>query len=453
MSVARPRQREAFRGVDVIWFHLAVVLIFIVIGARLGGIGIGLAGGAGVVVLVATGLTTQASKDVPWSVIGIIMPVICTVAALQVAGGIDHLVHLTEVLLRRHPRQITFLAPFVTYMMSLLCGTGHTAYSVIPVIVDVAKEHGIRPSRPLSIAVVSSQVAVAASPISAAMVALAASLTPLHVGYLQCLAVVIPTTFVGCFVGALVASRQGCELKDDPVYQERMAKGLVRRGVAGDSSYVPARSAVPSLLIFLAALVVVVAYATVTSKELGLVKTPPMDSTSAIMAIILTTAAIIIVVAKKPAGEITKTSTFSAGMTAAICIMGLAWLGNVFVTNYMETIRAALSGPLQAQPWLAGVFFYFAAPLMFSHAATTTAFMPLLVKLGLPAVALLASYPAVANYYLLPNYPTTVAAMQMDDTGSTRVGRIVLHHPFVVPGTVAIVVTIALGFLLAPLVV
>lgn len=437
----------------MIWFHLLVVLVFIVAGARMGGIGVGLAGGAGVLVLVATGLHTKAVEDVPWSVIGIIMPVICTVAALQVAGGIDHLVHLTEVLLRRHPKQITFLAPFVTYLLSLLCGTGHTAYSVLPVIVDVAKEHRIRPSRPLSIAVVASQVAVAASPISAAMVALTAAIAPLGVGYLQCLAIAIPTTFIGCLVGAFVAARQGCELEDDPVYQDRMAKGLVKPSVAGvGKDYVPARSAIPSLIAFLVSLVLVVTYATVTSKELGIIDKPPMDSTSAIMAIMLTTAAVIVLLSRQPAATITRQSTFSAGMTAAICILGLAWLGNVFVTNYLTEIKDALTGPLQSQPWLAAVFFYFAAPLMFSHAATTIAFMPLFVSLKLPAVALLASYPAVANYYLLPNYPTTVAAMQMDDTGSTRVGRFVLHHPFVLPGTASIIVTVALGFVLAPLV-
>ena len=438
---------------QLVWFHLIVALLFIVLGARMGGIGIGLAGGAGVLVLVATGLHTKASEDVPWAVIGIIMSVICTVAALQVSGSIDHLVHLTEVLLRRHPGQITYLAPFVTYMLSLLCGTGHTAYSVIPVIVDVSKERGIRPSRPLSIAVVASQVAVAASPISAAMVALVAAMEPLKVGYLQCLAVVIPTTFIGCLVGAVVASRQGCELADDPVYQDRLAKGLVAKSVAGDAQYVAARSAVPGLVIFLLALVAVVSYATVTSKQLGLVENPVMDSTSAIMTIMLATAAIICFVARKPTASIADQGTFKAGMTAAICIMGLAWLGNTFVNNYVDEIRSALQGPLQSQPWLLGVFFYFAAPLMFSHAATTIAFMPLMVKLGLPSVALLASYPAVANYYLLPNYPTTVAAMQMDDTGSTRVGRFVLDHPFVIPGTVSIVVTIALGFLIAPLVI
>ena len=436
----------------MIWFHLLVVLLFIVVGARLGGIGIGLAGAAGVIVLAATGVPTS-SEHVPWDVIGIIMSVICTVAALQVAGSMDHLVHLTELLLRRHPRQIVFLAPFVTFLMSVMCGTGHTAYSVIPVIVDVAKEHGIRPSRPLSIAVVASQVGVAASPISAAMVALVVALAPLDVGYLACLAVVLPTTFIGLAVGAVVAARQGSELEDDPVYQERRAKGLLKTSAAGSDDYRAAPGAVSGLIIFLVSLVLVVAYATVTSKELGIVDNPPMDSTAAIMTIMLVTAIVICLVAKKHTAAIATQDTFRAGMTAAICIMGLAWLGNTFVNHYTDTISNALSAPLQSQPWLAAVFFYFTAPLMFSHAATTTAFMPLMVSLGLPAVALLASYPAVANYYLLPNYPTTVAAMEMDDTGSTRVGGNVFAHPFVLPGTVSIVVCVVLGFLLAPLVV
>ena len=436
----------------MIWFHLVVVLLFIIVGARLGGIGIGLAGAAGVIVLAVTGVPT-ASEHVPWDVIGIIMSVICTVAALQVAGSMDHLVHLTELLLRKHPRQIVFLAPFVTFLMSVMCGTGHTAYSVIPVIVDVSKEHRIRPSRPLSIAVVASQVGVAASPISAAMVALVIALEPLGIGYLICLAVVIPTTFIGLAVGAVVAARQGSDLKDDPVYRERLDKGLVRPSAAVTDDYRPTRSAVPSLLIFLAALVLVVAYATVTSQEVGIISNPPMSSTLAIMTIMLTTAAVICLVARKPTASIASQDTFRAGMTATICVMGLAWLGNAFVEHYEGAISVALSGPLQALPWLAAVFFYFAAPLMFSHAATTKAFMPLMVSLGLPAVALLASYPAVANYYLLPNYPTTVAAMEMDDTGSTRVGGNVFAHPFVLPGTVSIVICVILGFLLAPLVV
>ena len=185
----------------MIWFHLLIVLAFIILGARFGGIGIGFAGAAGVLVLAITGVSTS-TDDIPWAVIGIIMAVICTVAALQVAGSMDYLVHLTERLLRKHPQHIVYLSPLVTFVMSLLCGTGHTAYSVIPIIVDVAKERGIRPSRPLSIAVVASQIGVAASPISAAMAALVVALDPCNVGYLQCLAIVIPTTFIGCAAGA-----------------------------------------------------------------------------------------------------------------------------------------------------------------------------------------------------------------------------------------------------------
>nr|WP_204399765.1 anaerobic C4-dicarboxylate transporter [Arcanobacterium pluranimalium] len=437
----------------MLWFHLILLIIFVVIGSKIGGIGIGLTGGAGVLALAATGLHTDVTKDVPWGVIGIIMPVICAIAALQVAGGMDYLVHLTEILLRKHPRQINYLAPFVTFMLTVLCGTGHTAYSVLPVIVDVSKENGIRPSRPLSIAVVASQLAIVASPISAATVAMVAILSPLNVGYLQILAVTIPTVFIGCMVGALVAARQGKELADDPVYQDRLARGLVAKSAATHSGYKPKASAIPSLIVFMIALLLAVVYATAASKQIGLISNPPMEASAAIMVIMLSCAAIICFVAKIPAQSIPDQSTFKAGMTASICILGVAWLGNMFVNNYMDAIKGAGADVLQQSPWLLAVILYFASPLLFSHAATTVAFMPVAVKLGLSAVTLLACYPAVSNYYLLPNYPTTVAAMEMDDTGSTRLGRTVFSHSFVLPGTVAIVVAVLLNFVWAPIVV
>lgn len=437
----------------MIWVHLAIVIIFIVLGSRLGGVGVGMAGGAGCLVLVATGLHTTVSEDIPWTVIGIIVTVICTIAALQMAGGMDYLVHLTEVMLRKHPAQINYLAPLATFLLSLLCGTGHTAYSVIPIIVEVAKEHGIRPSRPLAIAVVASQVAVASSPISAATLALTAVLEPLGIGYLQIIAVTIPTTFIGCAVGAVVSAHQGKELADDPVYKEREAKGLVSHGTGGmDPNYRPAKAAIPSLWIFLVSLVLIIGYATVSSKQLGIMAKPPMTSSAAIMAIMLTTSMIICAVAHAPIKDMPTQPTFRAGMSAAICILGLAWLGNMFFNNYMDQITHAGAGLLHAAPWFLSVILYFAAPIMFSHAATTVAFMPVVARMGVPATVMLACYPAVANYYLLPNYPTTVAAMEMDDTGSTRVGKFVLNHPFVLPGTVSIVVTVILGLLWAPIV-
>ena len=195
--------------------ELLVVLLFIYLGARIGGIGIGFAGGAGVIAL--TMVLGLDAGNIPVDVILIIMSVITAIAAMQVAGGMDWLVDLAEKFLRKNPKHITFYAPIVTYFMTLLAGTGHTAFSTLPVIAEVAKEQGIRPSRPLSIAVVASQIAITASPISAAVVFFSGILEPLGVGYLTLLAVCIPTTFTACMVGAFVANFLGCELKDDAI--------------------------------------------------------------------------------------------------------------------------------------------------------------------------------------------------------------------------------------------
>lgn len=206
--------------------ELVIVLLAIYLGARLGGIGIGFAGGLGVLVL--TLIFQIKPGAIPFDVIEIIMAVIAAIAAMQVAGGMDYLVSLAERMLRRHPKYITFLAPLVTWFMTVLAGTGHTAFSTLPVITEVAKEQGIRPSRPLSIAVVASQIAITASPISAAVVFFAGILEPLGVSYLTLLAICIPVTLLAVMLTAIVCNFLGCELKDDPVYQERLAKGEVR---------------------------------------------------------------------------------------------------------------------------------------------------------------------------------------------------------------------------------
>jgi anaerobic C4-dicarboxylate transporter DcuA len=217
--------------------QLLVVLLFIYLGARIGGIGIGFAGGAGVLVL--TMILGLDAGSIPIDVILIIMSVITAIAAMQVAGGMDWLVDLAEQFLRKNPKRITFYAPIVTYFMTMLAGTGHTAFSTLPVIAEVAKEQGVRPSRPLSIAVVASQIAITASPISAAVVFFSGILEPLGVDYLTLLAVCIPSTFLACMVGAFVANFLGCELKDDPVYQERLAKGLIKMNGAGKREILP----------------------------------------------------------------------------------------------------------------------------------------------------------------------------------------------------------------------
>ena len=271
--------------------ELFVVLLFIFLGARIGGIGIGFAGGAGVIALsLILGVPTSQSF-IPVDVILIIMSVITAIAAMQVAGGMDWLVQIAENFLRKHPERITFYAPIVTFVMTLMAGTGHTAFSTLPVIAEVAKGQGVRPSRPLSIAVVASQIAITASPISAAVVAFAAMLAPFGVDYLTLLMVCIPTTFIACMVGAVVANYMGSELKDDPIYQERLEKGLIKLATEEKREILP--TAKKATYIFLAAIGFVVCYAAAISSSVGLIENPALGRNEAIMSVMLAAAAAI----------------------------------------------------------------------------------------------------------------------------------------------------------------
>ena len=255
----------------MIILEIIIVLGAIYLGARMGSMGIGFAGGVGVLILTAgLGLTPG---TIPIDVILIIMSVITAIAAMQVSGGMDYLVSLAEKLLRKHPKQITFLAPVVTYFMTLFAGTGHTAFSTLPVIAEVAKEQGIRPSRPLSIAVVASQVAITASPISAAVVFFSGILEPLGVDYLVLLAVCIPSTFLACMVGAVVANLMGKPLAEDPIYQDRLAKGLIKK--RGATQINIKDGAKRSVVIFLMAIAAVMIYATAISDKVGLIVNQP----------------------------------------------------------------------------------------------------------------------------------------------------------------------------------
>jgi anaerobic C4-dicarboxylate transporter DcuA len=433
----------------MIWVHLLIVLIFIILGARMKGIGIGFAGGAGVVVL--TMFFGLKAGNIPVDVILIIMAVISAIAAMQNAGGLDYLVHLSEKILRKNPKRVTFLAPTVTYWMTLLAGTGHTAYAAMPVIVEVAKEGNVRPSKPLSIAVVASQIAITASPISAAVVIFASFLEPLGVSYLQLLSIAIPSTILACVVGAVVANQLGKPLCDDPVYQDRLKRGLIKTSAAKE--YRDTKEAKSSVLIFLVSVLVVVVYATLTSDKLGVIPDPPIGRNQAIMAIMLLAASIIALVGKIKISEVTNMSTFKSGMSACICVLGVAWLGDTFVTNHIEEIKAFSGEMLQSNPWMLSVVLFFASMLLYSQAATTTALMPAALSLGVSAVAAIASFAAVSALFVLPTYPTLLAAVEMDDTGTTKIGKYVFNHSFIVPGVVTIASSVLIGFIIGELII
>ncbi|GAA6526384.1 anaerobic C4-dicarboxylate transporter [Intrasporangium sp. DVR] len=427
----------------MIWLHLAIVLGAIFLGARLGSIAIGFAGGLGVLALGLLGVPVS-QEAIPFDVIAIIMAVIAAIASMQVAGGMDYLVNLADRLLRRNPRQVTLVAPLVTYFMTLMAGTGHTAFSTLPVIAEVAKENRIRPSRPLSIAVVSSQMAITASPISAAVVFMASVLEPVGVDYLQLLAVAIPSTLLAVVLTSFLANRLGRELSDDEVYQDRVARGLV--SYRGEHDYVEQRGAKFSVLAFLAGIVLVMAYATAISPKVGLITDPAIPRNEAIITIMLAVAAVNVLVCRLDAVAVLDAQTFKSGMSACVCILGVAWLGTTFVNAHIETIKAFAGDVLTGQPWALAVVLFFAASLLYSQAATTKALVPAALAIGVAPLTVVAAFPAVSALFVLPTYPTLLAAVEMDDTGSTRIGKYVFDHPFMIPGVVNIAIAVALGF-------
>lgn len=435
-----------------ILLEFIVVLAAIFLGVRLGGIGIGYVGGAGVLVL---GLVFGMKPgNVPWDVILIIGSVIAAIAAMQLAGGLDYLVRIAECILRRNPKQINYLAPVVTYALTLFAGTGHTAFSMIPVIVEVAKEQHIRPCVPLSIAVVASQIAITASPVSAAVIYMSGVLEEFGWSYPLLLGIWIVTTFVACMLTAFVMTLiSKMDLDSDPVYMERLAKGLVKAPNAGERPALLPHAKL-SVLIFLLGVIFVVLYASAISPAVGIIDPVIVPRDAAIWSVMFIIATLISFCCKIDVSKIGSSSVFQSGMIAVICVFGVAWLGDTFVSNHSNEIKELAAGTVSQYPALLAVVFFIAAMLLYSQAATAKAITPAIVAaLGITAAnpgdsyMLVASFAAVSALFVLPTYPTLLGAVQMDYTGTTRIGKWVFNHAFFLPGLIAIVFSVVLGFL------
>lgn len=431
--------------------QIIVLLGAIFIGVRLGGIGIGYAGGAGVLVL---GLCLGMKPgNIPWDVILIIASVIAAISAMQLAGGLQYLVYIAEKILYKNPKYINYLAPIVTYVLTIFAGTGHTAFSMIPVIVEVAKGENIRPSVPLSIAVVASQIAITASPVSAAVIYMTGVLEPFGWSYPALLGVWLLTTFLGCMITALIMTHiSKMDLASDPIYQERLKEGLVKPPVGlKDMTITP--SAKLSVWIFLIGVLCVVFYASAISPAVGLIKPVIVPRDAAIMSLMLAVGALITVLCKVNLGDVAGTSVFKSGMVACICVLGVAWLGDTFVSGHTKEIKDFAAQTISQYPALLAVVFFLAAMLLYSQAATAKAITPTVVAaLGITAAnpdnsyMLVACFAAVSALFVLPTYPTLLGAVQMDDTGTTRIGKWVFNHSFFIPGVLAIFFSVALGF-------
>lgn len=436
--------------------QIMILLGSIFLGIRLGGIGIGFAGGLGVIIL---GLGFgMAPGDIPWDVILIIMSVIAAIATMQLAGGLDFLVKISEKILRSNPKHINYLAPAVTYFLTLFAGTGHTAFSMMPVIIEVSKEENITPSAPLSISVVSSQIAITASPVSAAVIYMSSILEPFNWSYPLLLAIWIPTTFFACMLTAFIITKfTNLDLKLNKDYQTRLQAGLVKP--AQDPEHIEIKPhAKLSVLIFLIGVLFVVSYATAISRINGepiLIANAIVSRDAAIIASMLAVATFITIICKVDTNSIAKTSVFQSGMVACVCVLGVAWLGNTFVSGYTAQISNLAAHLVSKYPALLVLAFFFASTLLYSQAATAKAIAPVVIlALGITpknpqdSYILVSSFAAVSALFILPTYPTLIGAVQMDDTGTTKIGKLIFNHSFLIPGLLAIIFSVTLSFML-----
>lgn len=429
--------------------QFAIVLLCILVGARVGGIGLGVFGGLGLAIL-SFGFGLKPA-GLPIDVMFMIMAVVSAAAAMQAAGGLDYMIKIATNILRRNPKHITFIAPLVTWTFTVLAGTGHVAYSVLPVIAEVSRHSGIRPERPLSMAVIASQFAIVASPIAAAVVAVVAFLEPqgIHLG--DVLMVTIPSTLAGILLACVFVNKMGKELKDDPEYQRRLKDPKYAdtfNSTASSTEIEVSKTAKVSVSLFLFGALLVVLMGAVPSLR-PVFDGKPMGMAHTIEIIMLSIGALIIFTCKPDGTEITKGSVFHAGMRAVIAIFGIAWLGDTLMQAHMDEVKDLVKGLVETAPWAFAFALFVLSVLVNSQGATVATLFPLGIALGIPAPVLIGVFVAVNGYFFVPNYGPIIASIDFDTTGTTKIGKYIFNHSFMLPGLLSMAFCLVFGLALS----
>ncbi len=445
----------------MIFLQLAVLLICIFIGARMSGIGLGVMGMIGLLILMF--VFRLKPSDPPLEVMLIILSVVTAAAALQAAGGMDYLVSIAAKILRSNPGRITFLGPLVTYLFVLFAGTAHISYSIMPIVAEVATKARIRPERAMSMSVTASHMAITASPVSAATAALLTVLGGSGIQLADILMICIPSTLIGVIAGILFVLKKGKELDKDPEFLEKMKDPAFAKSMSieKEESMAPLKpGAKISVLIFGLAVMGVVLLGSFPAllphfpvgegfvpsfavNDTGIVQMPSM-----IMMIMLAAAGFIIFFAKTTSAQVVKASLFSSAGSATIAVFGVVWMSATFMDNNYELIKVTLGELVTSYPWSFAIALFVMSILLFSQAATTKALMPLGLALGLSPAYLLGIFPAVNGHFFIPGYPTLLTAIQFDRTGTTKIGKYVLNHSFMLPGLVTTFVAVLAGLLI-----
>lgn len=438
----------------LIILQLFIVLALIFIGARVGGIGLGIYGMVGVFILVF--IFGLKPGKLPIDVMLIIVSVITAAASLQAAGGLDYLVGLAAKFLRRHPEHITYYGPLVTWLFCLVAGTAHTSYSLLPIISEIATNSKIRPERPMSVATIAASLGITGSPVSAATAAIISTdlLGFRGIELKDVLIICIPASLIAILVASFVQNHVGKELVDDPEYQRRVKEGVINP--EQDSKQMEQIEAHPNphakyaVMAFLVAVLLVVVFGSVPSLRPSFVvdgETVRMGMPEIIEVVMMAMSALILLVGKAKVQDAVKGNVFAAGMNAMVSIFGIAWMGDTFFNGNLSFFKSHIAGIVTQYPFLFAVALFFMSIMLFSQAATVRTLYPLGIGLGITPLALVAMFPAVNGYFFIPNYPTEVAAINFDRTGTTRIGRYVLNHSFQLAGFITTFVSIGVGYL------
>jgi anaerobic C4-dicarboxylate transporter DcuA len=441
----------------MIWIQLIILFVMILIGSQMKGIGLGVMGMVGMLIFVF--IFSMRPAEPPVDVMLIILAIVTTAATLQAAGGLDYLVGVAEKIIRSNPAKITLIAPFTVYFLCLFAGTSHVVYSLLPIIAEVSAKKRIRPERPLSISVVASHVALTGSPMSAATAALAGIMAYNGAAF-DIMKICIPACIIGVLAGVISVWKMGKELNIDEGFLSKMKdpefSEWINSGIQQNNKQYR-QGAKTAVLIFGMAILAVVlmgAYpgllpnvgagkANISVNADGTLKMGTIIEIVTLSA----TAAIMLITRTKPA-EVVKASLFNAMGAAVVSVFGVVWMSATFMAHNDAVITTGLGSIVRNYPWTFAIAVFILGMLMFSQAATTRAMMPLGMTLGLAHPTLVAVFPAVNSDFVLPGYPTLLAAINFDRTGTTRIGKFVINHSFIIPGIVVIIVAISMAFLM-----
>ncbi|PML80392.1 anaerobic C4-dicarboxylate transporter [Enterovibrio norvegicus] len=441
----------------MLYLEFLFLLLMLYIGSRYGGIGLGVVSGIGLVIEVF--IFKMPPTSPPVTVMLIILAVVTCASILEAAGGLKYMLQVAERVLRKNPKRVTLIAPFVTYAMTFLLGTGHAVYSIMPIIGDVALKNGIRPERPMAASSVASQIAITASPLSAAVVYYLTQLSGIQadITLLSILLVTVPATLFGTLLMSLYSMKRGKELDDDPEYQARLKDPEWRERILNTTATsldeVLPKSARNAVLIFLASIITIVVIAMVPEVRTITEGSKPISMSVIIQMMMLCFGGVILLATKTDPRDVPNGVVFKSGMVAAIAIFGIAWMSDTYFQYAMPQFKSGIVGMVTDYPWTFALALFIVSVVVNSQAATARMMLPVGLGLGLDPALLIGIMPAVYGYFFIPNYPSDIATVNFDTSGTTKIGKWYFNHSFMSVGLIGVVGACLLGYVLGQMII